>query len=383
MKAQSIYANAYLQALPARAGILRRLNGLSSATAELGYDIRPVGRLWFYRKRLPGEPDFTLYVRDGVGGPERLLIDPNAAHGDGKRYSLSAWRPSFDGRYVSYCVAAGGGEIGELRVVDVASGRDAGERIDRVLGDAGRWLPGGRSFLYNRLQRQTADIPESERRQRSRIYLHVLGTSPDGDRAVFGAGVDPAMTIEPASWPEARTDPAWTNAFIVSTPGTSPNIELYAAPVRALTETPVPWRKVVSLDDDVSEFTARGDNLFLVTYKDAPRSKVVRTSLADPNLARATPVFPTSEAVVLHATAQADALYVETLDGGNRRIWRVAGTGRPEPLALPYPGAAFVAPSESSMRGVNFSVTSWTRSSAHFQYRRRHAAGASDASRAA
>ncbi len=114
-------------------------------------------------RRVPDEQDFKLYVREGLAGAERLLVDPNKVFNDGKRYSLGSWSISFDGKYVAYNIAAGGAENGEIRVVESATGRETGDSIDRIRNSSVSWLPAGNSFLYTRLQKLPADAPASQK----------------------------------------------------------------------------------------------------------------------------------------------------------------------------------------------------------------------------
>ncbi len=158
MKAQATYADDYLQKLPVRDEILKRLTEVSSASVTVG-GIQQRGNVFFYLRRAPNEQDFKLYVRQGFTGAERLLVDPNKVFNDGKRYSLGAWNISFDGKYVSYNIAAGGAENGEIRVIETATGRDTGERINRIRNSSVSWMTDNKSFLYTRLQKLPADAP--------------------------------------------------------------------------------------------------------------------------------------------------------------------------------------------------------------------------------
>jgi prolyl oligopeptidase len=113
----------------------------------------------------------------------------------------------------------------------------------------------------------------------------------------------------------------------------------------------------------------RGDDLFLVTYKNTPRFKVDYKNLAKLDSVKAETIFPASEAVAERVLAQRDALYVQTLDGGNRRIWRVDyKTRKAEAVKLPYQGSSALRLTEPDMDGIYFNIVSWTKSNAHFKY---------------
>jgi prolyl oligopeptidase len=371
IKAQADYADAYLQKLSMRGEILKRLDEAASASVAVG-GIRQRGNLFFYTRRAPGENDTKIYVRENINGTERLLVDPEKMSVADKRYSLGEWNASHDGKYVSYIVSVGGSENGELRVVETASGKDSGERIDRTRFVAGEWLPDGKSFIYNRMQKLPQGAPPTDFYQKSRLYLHVLGTNPDADKPVFGFDYNAGTKFDQSLIPFVQTDANSKYVLASTNSGVSPNSEIYAAPVEAINQTDIPWRRVVGFDDEVFTWDTRGDDLYLVTYKNTPRFKVVYKNLAKPGSDKpdkSETIFPASEAVAERVLAQPDALYVQTLDGGNRRIWRVDyKTRQAEALKLPYEGSSALRLTESGIDGIYFNIVSWTKSNAHFRY---------------
>jgi len=239
MKGQADYSRAYLDRLPMRAQLLKRFEELSETGVRVS-GIQRAASLYFYYRQAPGENDRRLYVRDGFKGTEHLLIDPDKLSSPGKRYSIDSYSPSFDGKYVCYTVSLGGSENGEMRVVETSTGRDLGERIDRARFGAGAWMPDGRSFLYNRLQKLAAGAPPTDLYQKSRVYLHVLGANPDADRVVFGYEVDPNIKLGPTPLPFAFVPVNSKYVFAIVNSGVSPNSEYYMTTIDKMTQTPIP-----------------------------------------------------------------------------------------------------------------------------------------------
>ncbi|MGI9064812.1 MAG: prolyl oligopeptidase family serine peptidase [Pyrinomonadaceae bacterium] len=380
IRAQADYSRAYLDRLPMRGDILKRLNELSDVGTRV-YGIQRRGNLYFYNRRASNENDFRIYVREGLTGTERLLIDPEKISTDGKRRSINGFSLSQDGKYLSYVSSVGGSENGELRVVETATGKDTGELIDRARFGAGDWLPDGKAFVYNRLQKLAPNSPPTDLYQKSRVYLHVLGTSADADKAVFGYEVNPNIKLETTPLPFIAVPLDSKYAFAIVNSGVSPNSEFFVAPLEALNQnpnTPIQWRKIANLDDEISNFDIHGDDVYLLTYKNTPRYKVTHINLKNLDPKQADTVFPASEAVVENFAAARDALYVQTLDGGTRKIYRVDyKTKKAEPLKLPYPGSASIVGSYPDMDGIYFNLDSWTKSSANFLYSPK-TAGAAD-----
>ncbi len=293
IKAQADYSRAYLDKFPMRDEILKRLNELSDV-GTLVNRIQKRGNLYFYNRRAPNENDYRIYVREGFNGAERLLVDPDKIANDGKRRSINSFSLSQDGKYLSYVSSVGGSENGELRVVETATGKDTGELIDRARFGAGDWLPDGKSFVYNRLQKLAPNSPQTDLYQKSRVYLHVLGTNADTDKAIFGYEVNPNIKLETTPLPFAYVPLGSKYIFAYVNSGVSPNSELYVASLAALKQnanTPIQWRKFANLDDEISVFDIHGDDVYLTTYKNTPRYKVIHVNLKNPDIEQARRCF--------------------------------------------------------------------------------------------
>jgi prolyl oligopeptidase len=368
MKGQSDFTRRHLDSLPLRLPLLKRVGELSNANVSVS-GVQRAGDKYFYYKLAPGENTRKLYVRDGLKGAERLLVDPDKLAGSGEHYSIDGYSLSLNGEYVSYTASRGGSEMGEIHVLDPSNGRELAERIDRARFDSGSWLPDGRSFLYNRLQKLAPGAPPTDLYQRSRVYRHVLGTDPDKDVPIFGIDVNPAITIDPTLLPFAYTVPGTPYVVALINTGVSPNSAFYIARAADLEQSPIPWKKVADVSDEVGNIDVHADDLYVLTFKQTPRFKVVRTSVTNPNLSTATTVMPASEAVVTSIAAASDALYVQTLDGGIGRLWRVDyPSGSPQPVKLPYDGSLAIVNYDQRMPGVMIVTRSWTKSSTIFAY---------------
>ena len=74
LEAQTEYARAYLDAIPGRERIRERIRELLDVET---YDsVQKVGQRYFFRKRLPGQEQPCIYLREGPDGEDCLRIDP-------------------------------------------------------------------------------------------------------------------------------------------------------------------------------------------------------------------------------------------------------------------------------------------------------------------
>ena len=92
--AQNVVTFGFLEKLPQRAAIRRRLTELQDYP-RVSLPLREAGRI-FYRRNSGLQKQAPLYVRDSLSGEPSLLIDPNALSPDGS-ISLAQWSPSPDG----------------------------------------------------------------------------------------------------------------------------------------------------------------------------------------------------------------------------------------------------------------------------------------------
>lgn len=369
MKAQNDYTREFLDRSAWREKFLRELEAQDNAAASVS-SIRRVGKRWFYFKLAPGDNDQKLYVRESLNGEERLLVDPQKLSlGAGKRSSIISFSPSPDGKKVAFLIAAGGAELGEIRVVETDTGKFLDDKIEPSRWSAGAWLPDASGFLYIRFTNLNDNAPPTERFQKRKVFLHRLGEATENDRAVFGFEVNKDINLDPKLLAFPAVPFGSKYAFVAVNTGVSPNSEIYFTPVASLNERQVPWRKATDFKDEAGQFAVRGDDFYVLTYKNAPRYKVVKTNLQNPDLATAKTVLETGEAVTTSLTSALDALYVQQSDGGSGRIIKIDyKTGKAEKLKLPYDGAVSGLTADSREMGVIFGVDSWVRPKTVFAY---------------
>jgi prolyl oligopeptidase len=376
-KNQDAYTRATLASIPGRDKLLARIRELdTSAPARVTDAQRLPGDRYFYEKLFPGESVPKLYIRQGLGGEERLLVDPGkvevspstASRG---RNALAFVAISQDGKYVAVGITPGGSENDtEIHVFDVATRHETGDVISRALHGDPQWLPDNHSFIYGRLQDLPPGAPKTELRQKYRAYLHVLGTDAKKDPAVFGYGVVPSIDVDPKQFAAISTSPGSKYAIGIITPGVSPYSSYYIEPVEAVGTSSSAWHKFADLSDKIKDVAVQGDDLYLLTFKNASRYKILRTDARHPDLSSAEVVVPPTDAVVQDMSAGQDALYVQVLDGGINRILRVPYGPEPkvENVVLPLEGSVTPTGSDPRVPGILLRLASWTDAGNLYSY---------------
>jgi prolyl oligopeptidase len=362
MKSQNDYTREQLAQIPGRDKLLDRIKSLDNAGAVVA-SLQVWGGHYFYLKTEPGSDNRKLYVRDTVGAPERLLVDPEKlTAADGKHFSIDYFQPSLDGKYVAYGLSPGGSEDSVLHILVTATGEALPDVIDRAQFGQPTWLPGNKSFFFTRTQKLSASDPPTAKYQKLRVFVHTLGNDPEKDQQVFGYEFSPNVKVTEDDFPVLIYSPAAPKAIVgLVIHGVKNEKDIYVAPFNANPTAKTSWTNVADDSKEITNLDMHGDDLFLLSHKDASRFKVFRTSLSKPDLAKATLVVPPGEAVVINIAAAADGLYIQDLDGGIGKLRRLSyGSGKVESMKLPFDGAIQSLVTNPTEPGAWLDLVGWT-----------------------
>ena len=363
MKSQNDYTRAQLAKIPGRDKLLDRIKSLDNAGAVVA-SLQVWGGHYFYLKTEPGSDNRKLYVRDTVAAPERLLVDPEKlTTSDGKHFSIDYFQPSLDGKYVAYGLSPGGSEDSVVHILVTATGEALPDVIDRAQFGSPTWLPGNKSFFLTRTQKLSASDPPTAKYQKLRVYVHTLGNDPEKDQQVFGYEFSPNVKVTEDDFPVLIYSPAAPKAMVgLVIHGVKNEKDVYVAPFNANPNAKTSWIKVADDSEDVTGLDIHGDDLFLLSHKDASRFKVFHTSLSKPDLGKATLAVPPGEAVIVGVAAASDGLYIQDLDGGIGKLRRLSyGSGKVEAMRLPFDGAIQSLVTNPTEPGAWLELVGWTK----------------------
>jgi prolyl oligopeptidase len=370
-KTQADYASAQLDQLLSRdafkAAITKYVDSLPVAIGDL---TRLTGGNYFFIKTLPTDNTGKLYYRKGLGGPDTLLVDTDRFTGpNGEAAAINYYAPSYDSRYVAVGISTGGSEAATIQILDTQTLKEFPETIDRAEYGEIAWLPDSHSFCYCRLQKLATGESDINKYLDSAIYLHQLGTSPDSDTLVMKRGLSPLISMTPVDNPIVIIQPDSDYALGVVEHGVQREETLYVAPLAAIARPGIPWNKICDVENDVTAFSFHHDQLFLLSHKDAPNFKLLKLSLANPDIASATVVLPAGENVNTDFTIAGDAVYVRQMQGAIAHILRLPYDGSAvSQLPLPFDGDAGIEGSDPRDSGVVLGLGSWTRQGQYYEF---------------
>jgi prolyl oligopeptidase len=309
-----------------------------------------------------------LAMRDRIDGPERVLVDPDLhAQRTGVPHAVNWFVPSWDGKHVAYGLSAGGSEDAAMHVIDTRTGQPVGEPVPRVPHGGVSWLPDNRTVAFNQLRPLTAEDPATEYYLDSSVRLLKIGEPADKARAVFGPTVNRELGLRRLD--NGRLVFAHDSPWVVAATNDTTQKEgsVFVATVKELTAGgPVPWRRIATFDDHLLGMELHGNDLYYRTKVDAPRFRVMRLDLRDPQLATARLVAqPPQDGLIESFALARGRLLAEVRHGATIALRSYApGDTSGKPVRTPILGAARLADELGPLRADTiYSLAGWTRPS--------------------
>ncbi|MBX3619820.1 MAG: prolyl oligopeptidase family serine peptidase [Rhizobacter sp.] len=356
MKAQSEHAHETLAHIPGRDALLEKIVRYDSAASDRVAQVtRAPGDLYFIERRGADENQFKLYLRQGLKGPDQLLVDPEALEKKtGKPHAINWYAPSPDGELVAYGLSAQGSEAAVMHLLDTRTGKPVGRPIDRADFGSVDWAPDGKRFVFNRLQAPRKGAKATAKYQHSQVWLLRTGQPVAAARPVFGTAVK-GVDLRAAEIPmvSLTEDGRWAFGLVIN--GTQRELGLFVAPQAGVLAGKPAWTRLLRASDNVTGFTYHDDTLYLVSHQGAPRSQVLALDLKTPEIGKARVLMPASERVLVNVAAAADAVYIEARDGNVKRLFKhvYGASGEPVEVKLPLEGSFELASPEGGVGAAN------------------------------
>ena len=294
---QNGYTDTLLEPLPGR----DRLETLAATVLEVDAIGQPNerGGRYFHSRRRADQDLQVLYVRDGLHGADRVLVDPHPMSPD-HTISVSYLDISRDGRLVVYAVRDGGVDEVSIHLRDVDSGADLDDRLPAARYGQVNLTPDKTGFYYERY----GDVTP-------RLMFHLLGTDPSADVQLFGDGYErhhiPVTLLS--------DDGRWLLVHVIE--GSSGPTEIHLKDLVAET----PFTTVIK--DGVTESWAEfaGDQLVITTNLDAPNKRVMVADPVNPTVDQWREIIPERDDVVVQdARGRGGRLVVSYLQDVQPRV---------------------------------------------------------------
>jgi prolyl oligopeptidase len=313
--AQNKVTDAYLATLPGRETFKQRMTELYNYE-RFGLPTK-AGTRYFYTRNDGLQPQSVLYVRDGLKGEGRVLIDPNLWAKDGAT-ALAEWTPSEDGKHLLYSVQDGGTDWRIVRVKDVATGQDLPDEVRWVKFSALDWAKDGSGFYYSRFpEPQDGEAFQSLNENHS-VYFHKLGTSQSEDLLIHATPGRPKLNNSALVTDDGRY------LLVTGSEGTDARLGLTLYPIAKAVGAPI------TLVDDFAHnweyVTNQGPLFTFVTNKDAPRERLVSMDIRKPG--KLTELVAESENTLVGASRVGDRIILSYLGDAKSQAEMIALDGK-------------------------------------------------------
>lgn len=268
--AQNRLTREYLDAIPQRPGLVKRLTELWNYE-RYGLPVRR-GDAYFFTHNDGLQNQSVLYTASSLDAPRKVLIDPNRLSDDGT-VAMASWEPTRDGKLVAYSIADGGSDWRTWKVRNVETGEDLKDEVKWVKFSEVSWLPDASGFFYGRYAEPLPGEELSGTNYFQKVYFHKLGDDQANDRLVFKRDDEKEWGFSPTVTDDGR--------FLVITNwrSTEPVSQVF---VKDLTKENEPVKPLITGFDADYEFVGNeGDEMFFITDADAPRRRLIAVNLDD------------------------------------------------------------------------------------------------------
>jgi prolyl oligopeptidase len=290
------YTREVLDPLPGRDAIHKRLTELLSIGSinvpQIG------GRHYFYTRREGMQNQPILYVREGLEGKDRVLVDANQLAADGT-ISLDWYEVSENGRYVAYGTSPSGSEMSTLHVIETKTGKILPDTIERTRACSLAWEHDNSGFYYTRYPKK-GDVPAGQEMYNRHIFYHELGTDPQTDVPIFGEGRDAE------DWPNVSLDNDGRFLLITVEQGWTKS-ELFLMDLKKDT----PPTRITTGKNFLYRATIYNGRIYIVTNEDAPRYRMFVAEVGDYERDDWKEIIPQQDAVLQDAEVWGGKIFTQ------------------------------------------------------------------------
>lgn len=365
LRGQGEAARSVLDRIDGRDAIAKRLAELADAQGDSVRGLRQLpDERFYYFKRSPGQKQFKLMMREGLAGPEKLLIDPEeAGRRTGVPHAVNYYQPSWDGRYLAYGMSAGGSEDASLYLLDIKTGKTVGAPIPRVYDSPISWLPDNSGFTYTQLALLKKGAHETETYKDARVMLRRVA---GGSTPVFGPTVTRSLKLDRLDVGEVLMVPGSLWAVARTTDTTVPEGRMFVTPLATLGKPGAVWRRIATPEDKVVKVQLQGDTLAVLTHAGAPRGKVVGVDLKQGEMRNAALLAAEPKEQVLEDFELTPSALLAEMRVGTQVQLRRFDKGDSAGRVLPAPAAGTARISDTPAHhteAVLYSFSGWTEPS--------------------
>ena len=270
VEAENKVTNAYLQKIPFRGKLLKRLTELSNYE-KITAPRKRHGKWYFYMNN-GLQNQYVMYVMDKLDGEPRVFLDPNKLSDDGT-VALKGVYFSNNGKYAAYTISRSGSDWEEIFVIDLKTGQLTDDHIEWAKFTGAAWK--GDGFYYSAYDAPVKGKEFSNVNSGHKIYYHKIGT-PQSQDVLFYQNAAYPMRFYYVSVNESET-----KMYLFESGAGSGN-NLF---VRDLRKPESQFIQMTSnMDYQYSPVYDEGNKIYLYTNYGAPKGRMMTADISQPGV---------------------------------------------------------------------------------------------------
>ena len=268
VEAQNAVTFAYLEQIPARDGIRRRLTTLWNYER---YGLPRKRGDWYVFARNDGLQNQSVFYRArSLDATPEVLLDPNTLSPDGT-IAVGSTTFSDDGRYMAYSLSESGSDWIRWKVREVATGRDTADEVRWSKFSTAAWLKDGSGFFYSRYDAPKDGEALTGVNKNQKVYFHRLGTSQDADTLTYARPDEPDWGLVADVTDDGKY------LLIYQSEGTDPRNRVFVKDLAAPDGKVEPF--LDQFDASYAIVGNDGPTFHVLTNQGAPRKRLVSITL--------------------------------------------------------------------------------------------------------
>ncbi|NAW52272.1 prolyl oligopeptidase family serine peptidase [Elizabethkingia argentiflava] len=280
VKRELNFTHAYLEKIPFREQIRQQLLDLWNYE-KISAPFK-IGKHTYFYKNEGLQSQNVLYRRDDKGITE-IFLDSNKFSNRGTT-SLSKISFNKKGNWVAYSISEGGSDWNSIIILDTETKKQKDDTLKDIKFSAISWL-GDEGFYYSSYDKPKEGSVLSGLTDQHKVYFHKLGTSQAQDKLIMGGKKFPRRYLKADVTEDQRY-------LIISAANATNGNELYIKDLKNKTDfIPI----ITGFESNVSLVDTDGDDLYLLTDKDAPNRRLVKTTISKPTPDTWKEVIPESQ----------------------------------------------------------------------------------------
>ncbi|MGH8015623.1 MAG: prolyl oligopeptidase family serine peptidase, partial [Candidatus Zixiibacteriota bacterium] len=310
---QNAFTRSILDAIPARGAIQRQISELLGGSSVDYYGLHYCNGILFAQKfQPPAQQPFLITLNSPDDQfSEKIILNVNEMNPDGTT-SMDFYVPTKDGKLIAVSLSEKGSEKGTVRVFDVSTGRELGDTVIKVNGPTAggdvAWLADNSGFFYTRYPHK-GERPDEDLSFYQQVYFHKLGTSNSEDTYVIGKDFPRIAEID------IEESDEHTLFIVTVSDGDGGEYSHYYRDVSGY------WTQLTGFKDLIPVIHFAPDNsLYILSRKDASKSKILRLEPNVTDISKATVVVPEGNFTIRSYLATKNFLYLTEMDGGPIRM---------------------------------------------------------------